>query len=227
VTLVDHGLPGHEPGVTSIVVAPHEYCLFDPAFQHCDQSEVLARVVLVNTEQPGTCWFDAAVPFCARAGLVLDINEEGAAELRRRDIEARHFPLCYQRDVDRWMGREDLADRDLDVVFMGDVNPRRANLLAQYARILSHRRFRLFPADSTAPLASVATRFVLGTAKAEILRRTRVLLDIHRGPRSYFTWHRMLPALTNGAVVVTELSGGLGPLRPFEHLITTSYDLLP
>jgi hypothetical protein len=227
VTLVDHGVPGQKPGVTSIVVAPHEYCLLEPAFQCCDQSEVLARVVVVNTEQPGTSWFEHAVPFCARAGLVLDINEEGASELRRRGIEAAHFPLCYHPDIDLWMGRESLADRDLDVVFMGDLNRRRADLLAQYARILSHRRFRLFLSDSTVPIGSVGKHFVLGTTKAEVLRRTRVLLDLHRGPRSYFAWLRMLPALANGAVVVTEPADGLSPLRPFEHLVTASYDLLP
>src|SRR5439155_6816291 len=40
-------------------------------------------------------------------------------------------------------------------------------------------------------------------------------------------WQRALPAFANGAVVVTEPATGLGPLRPFEHLVVARYDLIP
>ena len=224
--LVVDGTPVLSAEIVNVIVAPHEYCLLDPLFGQRDQSELLARCVLVSTEQPGTSWFETSAAYCAKAGLVFDINEEGVSALRERGVEAHYWPLGYQPTLDRW-GGVDRQRRDIDVLFMGDLNRRRSDLLAQYARLLVGYRVRLVPSDSSAPVREETNHFVLRQAKADILCRTRVLLDLHRGAPPYFSWHRAIPALTNGAVVMTEPSAGLAPLRAFEHLVVASYDLIP
>jgi glycosyltransferase involved in cell wall biosynthesis len=226
VEVVGSGVPASAAPSLPLIVAPHEYCELDPAFQRCDQDAVLRRSALVNTEQPGTPWFDVAVRYCARAGLVFDINQDGVTALRRRGIEAHHFPLGYHAGIDRY-GGQDGAERTIDVTFMGDINDRRGDLLAQYASILARHRFQMLPTDSTVPIREEGRYFLLGTAKAEFLSRTKVLLDIHRGPGAYFAWQRVLPAIANGAVVVTEDASGYAPLRPFEHFVMAPYDVLP
>jgi glycosyltransferase involved in cell wall biosynthesis len=213
-------------GVIPIIVAPHEYCLLDPFFQNADQDALLRQAAVVNTEQPGTPWFELAVSYCMRAAVVFDINEDGVSALRERGIEARHFPLGYHIGIDRWGGSEE-GVRPIDVVFMGDINDRRSDLLAQFAHVLARHRFRLFPTDSSTPIRAEGEHFLLGHAKAHLLRQTKILLDIHRGPGAYFAWQRILPALANGTVVVTEQSTGYGPLRPFEHFLMAPYQLLP
>jgi glycosyltransferase involved in cell wall biosynthesis len=226
VTILPGSLPPLRAGLLPVIVAPHEYCTLDPDFLACDQEALLRRSAVVNTEQPGTPWFDVAVAYCARAGLVFDINEDGVAALRARGIEAHHFPMGYHVGIDRWGGVE-RTERDIDVVFMGDLNERRRDLLAQYAPILARHRFRLFPTDSSQPIRAESPHFLLGAAKSDILCRTKLLLDVQRGPGAYFAWQRILPALSNGAVVVTEQASGYAPLRPFEHLVMATYDLLP
>jgi hypothetical protein len=220
------GVPPTASGMLPLIVAPHEYCELDPAFQACDQDAVLARSALVNTEQPGTPWFEVAVAYCARAGLVFDINQDGVAALRKRGIEAHHFPLGYHVGIDRYGGVE-RGERTIDVAFMGDLNERRSDLLAQYTPILARHRFELLPTDSRVPIREVGRHFLLGRAKADFLCRTKLLLDVHRGPGAYFAWQRVLPAIANGAVVVTEDASGYAPLRPFEHFVMAPYELLP
>ncbi|HLK12699.1 MAG TPA: glycosyltransferase family A protein [Candidatus Binatia bacterium] len=210
----------------NIILAPHEYCSLDPAFATADRDEVLRRCIVVNTEQPGTPWFESSAAFCAKAGLVFDINTDGVRALRARGIVAHYFPLCHQPRHDRWQGT-DTSLRDIDVLFMGDLNVRRSELLAQYAHLLAPYRFELFPTDSSCPIRAEGRHFVLGSAKAEVLRRARILLDIHRGPHAYFAWQRAIPAFANGAVVVTEPSPGLDPLQAFDHLVVAQYDLIP
>ena len=224
--LVVDGTPILSAEIVNVIVAPHEYCLLDPVFGRSDQSELLGRCVLVSTEQPGTSWFETSAAYCAKAGLVFDINEEGVSALRRHGVEAHYWPLSYQPTLDRW-GGVDGQRRDIDVLFMGDLNERRSDLLAQYARLLVGYRIRLVPSDSSVPVREESRHFVLHQAKAELLCRTRVLLDLHRGAPPYFSWHRAMPALTNGAVVMTEPAAGLAPLRAFEHLVVASYDLIP
>src|SRR5262249_46272803 len=153
-------------------------------------------------------------------------NQDGAAALRRRGIEAHHFPLGYHVGIDRFGGAEG-GERPIDVAFMGDLNERRSDLLAQYNRILARHHFELLPTDSSVPIRAVGRYFLLGSAKADFLCRTKLLLDVHRGPGAYFAWQRVLPAIANGAVVVTEDSSGYAPLRPFEHFVMAPYDVLP
>ncbi len=78
-TLVTDRLP-RDPGVTNLVLAPHEFFLLHDAADSA-LNEAAAISVPITTEQPGTQWFFLGLSFCRPAKLVLDINANGVAEL--------------------------------------------------------------------------------------------------------------------------------------------------
>ncbi len=60
----------------------------------------------------------------------------------------------------------------------------------------------------------------------DMLASGRVLLNIHSGEGRSLEWPRVLAAIVNGCLVVTESSGDYGPLLPGEHLIAAPSDVL-
>ena len=68
--------------------------------------------------------------------------------------------------------------------------------------------------------------FVDSTAKWDLLASSRILLNIHRNEVPYFEWVRVLEAVLNGCLVLTETSTDYGPLVPGEHLVAVPPELL-
>jgi len=64
---------------------------------------------------------------------------------------------------------------------------------------------------------------VFGTDKYALLRRARILVNVHRDDIApgYFEWARMVEAMANGTTVVTEPSTGYEPLQPDVHFVPT------
>jgi hypothetical protein len=205
------GLPGQRADTMDIVVAPHEYFLYEAAGPAL-LKEILARCAVVNTEQPGSQWFEAALPYIRMAGVPSDINAVGAAAQRAIGIDALELRLGL---VDSQRSR--LVDRDkpIDVVFMGSMTPRREAVLADMSGVLSQYHSELLLFEASKPVdADTDAGFVTGAAKLDLLARTRVILNVHRSDDTgYFEWHRALPAVANGAVIVTEPSEDSSPLR--------------
>jgi hypothetical protein len=52
-----------------------------------------------------------------------------------------------------------------------------------------------------------------------LLQRSHVLLNIHQGDQQYFEWLRVVQAMLNGCVVVSEHSSDFAPLEPGRHLL--------
>src|SRR5450432_2479986 len=66
------GLPGQRADTHDFVVAPHEYFLFETVGPALLQ-ECLGRCAVVNTEQPGSQWFETALPYLRQAGVPCDM----------------------------------------------------------------------------------------------------------------------------------------------------------
>ena len=210
-------LPRLEPGVVNLVVAPHEYfTLLD--FPEDEIVRSAAACVTVGVEQPGTMWFEEGARYASYGPLALDINQQGAVELRRRGIEAYHLRLGYHPPWDAW-GGDPVSRRDVDVAFMGSLTKRRAKFLSEAAGVLSQWNcdIRLFEVDG--PTRSGTNHFLTGGAKSAQLAKSRVLLNVHQGERDYFEWVRVIEAMSNGAVVVSESSQGFKPLMSPDHFI--------
>ena len=206
------------------LVVPHEFVPMTFPQAHPTASQ-LRRTIALNTEQPGTAWFEETAAVAEKAGATLDIQPVGIAELRRRGIRAERLALGYVPAWDRW-GGDDRA-RAIDAIFLGGYTERRAKALATCASVLQHRSASLHLAESWRPQTAADKGFLAGERKFTRLADSRVLVNVHRSENAYFEWVRLAEAMTNGCVVLTEHSSGHDPLVPGEHFVSTSLTSLP
>ena len=220
------GFPTDHWGSVFVLFPPHEYCVlegFDPDLH----PELLARTVVVCAEQPESEWFDGNVRVALKAGAVFDISLRGAAELRRRGLRANRLELGYTPVWDRF-DDAGAADRPVDVLFLGAATPRRLRALARCGDVLWPRASRLIISDHTrGPNDQALPNFIVGERKRDLLRRSRVLLNIHRSAEPYFEWVRAVEAFHCGAVLVTESSVDYAPLVPGRHFLASRLENLP
>ena len=141
-------------------------------------------------------------------------------------MHARRLRLGYVREWDRW-GGDEATPRRTDVTFLGGYTPRRARALASCGRVLRKRRTALHLVESVRPHTSGATQFIAGDCKWEHLANTKILVNLHRSEDAYFEWQRVVEAIANGCVVVSEHSLGFAPLVPGEHFVSVSLESLP
>ncbi len=224
---VEHSVdrfPSWREGVVYLFV-PHEYTPLVEPEAHPSEMH-LARTVVLCTEQPGTSWFEEAAGVAARAAAVVDINFLGVQELGKRGIKASLMRLGYVSEWDCW-GGEDSHPRPTDVTFMGAYTPRRARALARCAPCLVGRRAALTVTESLLPHAHDSASFLSGERRWAELCQSRVMVNIHRNELGYLEWLRVLGAMANGCVVLSEHSLGFEPLVPGEHFISASYENLP
>lgn len=219
------GLP--EPGADRInlVVAPHE---FFPLQLNRAEGELLKAAeasVVLSVEQPGTPWFELGARYASVSRHIIDISPYAVEELTRRGYEVSHLQFGYHRNWDRW-GGDPTKLRPTDLVFLGASTKRREAILASVAELVWEYSsdIRLFEFDR--PMNVAREHFVAGPDKHELLASARILLNIHRGDVPYFEWVRVLEAVVNGALVITELSTDYGPFVPGEHFVTAPVDLL-
>jgi hypothetical protein len=210
-------------GLLQIVVAPHEfYSLFAARDGRRDGVDALSAVHVLNVEQPGSPWFESACWYARDAAGVLDINAMSADALRRRGLSAIHAPLAYRpAPVDAGS----VPTRDVDIVFLGVLTPRREMFLARHAAFLASRRCRIHLARIEQPRLAHTPGFVTGPALHRLLKSAKVLLNVHGRQSAYFEWHRTLLAVANGCAVVSE-AGDPTPLRAGEDLVIEELDHL-
>jgi hypothetical protein len=207
----------------NLVVAPHEFFVLSDASE-ADRLKAAERAVCINTEQPGTHWFDLAMTYAARGPVVLDINRFSLDAARRHGLTAVHLPLGCTPSMDAWGGAQ--RTRAIDIAFHGGRTPRREAFLGGAGGVLWEWQtdMRLFSWHR--PVLDGQGSFVAGAAKYAALANTRILLNLHRGDEPYFEWARVVEAIANGCVVASETSVGFEPLvsgvhfvmAPFEHL---------
>lgn len=212
------GLPRGEPGTINLVVAPHEYFTLYEGASEASLVKAASESICLGVEQPGTHWFEYGTRYASYGPLALDINRRGVTEMRQRGIETYRLHPGYYEGWDAWGGSTS-KERPLDVLFLGSITERRAEFLAASASILTQWScdLRLFIGDR--PIRDGTNHFVHGRAKHEMLAASRVLLNVHQGERDYFEWIRVLEAMANGCLVVTETSGGYAPLVPSRHFL--------
>ncbi len=222
--------PADDP-LDNLVVAPHEFFgLFDaPA---ADVEAAAAHAVAVNTEQPGTPFFELAMGFSRRGPLVFDINPFSLASVRRLGMPAVHLPLGYVPSMDHWRRRARQLDtgragaRTVDVAMLAGRTPRREAFLGGAASVLWEWRTDLRMFSWHRPVRGDAATFLAGAAKYDALARMRILLNVHRSDDPYFEWARVIEAIANGCVVVTEPSTGTAPLVAGEHFVEAPLEYL-
>lgn len=204
---------------------PHEYNPLVRELARPSETQ-LRRTVALCTEQPGTNWFETGAEIAARAGAVVDINALAARELRRRGIAAEHAPLGYVPAWDAWGGREN-GGRGIDLVFLGAHTERRARVLARCAPALERRRAAIHLVEAVRPHVVGSPSLIAGERRSRLLANAKVLLSVHQQELAYMEWHRVLTAVANGCVVLSEHSLEIDPLEPGRHFVSARYEDLP
>tara|TARA_R110002110_G_scaffold270426_1_gene486039 strand:- start:659 stop:2608 length:1950 start_codon:yes stop_codon:yes gene_type:complete len=236
--LVRDGSLPTDAAAINLVVAPHEFYVLSDA----DDAAIDAAArcsIPVCTEQPGTSWFDMTVLLSRASPMVLDINTHGVAALQAAGIEAQHLRLGGVPSMDRRSaGTDRPAGRPTDVLFLGGLTDYRAATLATLAPQLWEHRADLRLFDFSRPVDGTIESLVFGAAKYDLLASSKILVNIHRdagdagdaggaggaggAANHYFEWARLIEAMANGCVVVTEPATGCAPLQSGTHFIETT-----
>jgi hypothetical protein len=204
------------PSPCVYVVIPHEYFVLTPPDQQPSPAQQ-SRTIGFCVEHPGNQTFEVSCTYARSLGGVMDINADSTVELRRRGVPAEQFVLAYSPLWDAWGGSEE-HDRPIDITYLGTTDIRRAQLLALQADELSAWRTRLLIPPHE-PMIRARDDFLVGTNKLEHLASTKVLINLHRGASRSLEWVRILEAVCNGCVVVSERSLDFGPFVPGEDLL--------
>ncbi|HEY3830247.1 MAG TPA: glycosyltransferase family A protein [Solirubrobacteraceae bacterium] len=213
--------PPPRPDLIYVLVPPHEYFTLMHG-RIGPPPEALRRTIFVCAEQPGSPFFDANLALAPRGGAVFDINQLAVHAFAREGIRARHLQLGWTQGWDHLSERE----RDIDILFMGCISDRRARALARYARSFAHRRVQLVLSDNSRPNWAPSQSFRAEQEKWDLLGRAKILINIHQDEFPYFEWLRVVQAMSNGAVVVSERSVDFEPLVPGRHLLFGEPDSL-
>jgi hypothetical protein len=221
-------LPVPEQGLVHVILPPHE---FESLSRYRPPAELLRRSVVISAEQPETHYFEANVALVRDAGAVFDINPRCVRAYQARGIDAKELALGYSRLWDRFAtsGGEDgqlrspmhaARERDIDIIFLGRLTPRRGRALAGYASILERFRCHLALSEEWRTRVGSGPAFVAGEDKRSLLARAKVLLNIHGEDQPYFEWLRIAEAVCAGCAVVSEHSSDIAPLEWGRHIVT-------
>lgn len=214
VTVSEGPLPsGGEEDV--YVVVPHEYFVLLPR-DLLPGPDQLARTIGFCVEHPGTEEFQTTVRHARQLAACVDINDDSTAELNALGIFVERFVLGYSERWDRWRRRD--VERPHDVIFLGTRDDRRSRLLALDFDVLDDLEV-LVAMPPTEPKTKPRRDFFMGDTKLGLLVASKVLLNLHRGDSRSLEWVRVLEAMCNGCVVVSEHSPDIEPLRPGKHLL--------
>jgi hypothetical protein len=214
VTVSEGPLPtGGEDDV--YVVAPHEYFVVLPVHLLPGPAQ-LARTIGFCVEHPGNETFHTTVRYARQLAACVDINDDSTAELNALGLATERFVLGYSKRWDRWRGGE--TERPHDVVYLGTTDDRRARALALDVDVLRDADV-LLAMPPHEPMTKPRPDFFIGDTKLDLLAAAKVLVNLHRGDSRSLEWVRVLEAMCNGCVVVSEHSSDIEPLRPGKHLL--------
>lgn len=204
------------------VMVPHEYFAVVPK-EEWPSEAILSRSIALTVEHPGTPWFEISASQAKRCAAVLDINLDAQTELQRRGLAAQHFQIGYTQRWDQWGGTG--STRDIDILYMGSTDPRRDAMLSEAAQWWSDIRANLL-VTTLAPKPDDSPDSVTSDGKYQLLARSRLLVNAHRLQSSCLEWIRVIEAMSNGAVVVSEHSSDVRPLVAGTHFVSARIESL-
>jgi glycosyltransferase involved in cell wall biosynthesis len=226
-----------------LVVAPHEFFYLGQGLQ-LSTAPWINKAILFNLEQPHTQWFSKSLHVLIKTRLVLDIDIKSAEILRQLGISSYFFPLGYLQDYDPFTAVAQLpnllalqslpsyvknydpkfdlcvADRPIDLFFVGTLNDRRQQFWAESAAWLHRFQCFLHIPPIKGPLLQGQGNALTTEAVIGLSRRSKILLNVHRDNLAYFEWHRIIfHGLWQKTLVVTEPCHPVPGLIPDVHYI--------
>lgn len=190
------------------LVIPHEF----GALTRGDEQPPRNMTIALGVEHPGTATFEHVASLASSYAAFFDINRHSVLELERRGVPGvHHFQLGWSPVWDRWGGG--WRDRDLDVTILATHDRRRDMIVRDALVALAGTRHRIVMVpEELQGRGNPSTEALKGDDKWNLLARTRLVLNAHREGSNALEWVRVVEAVCNGAVVVTEPSGDAWPL---------------
>ncbi|GEM_PF-6587699 len=230
-----------------IVTAPHEFFTLGAGRQWPAVLESYRdRLLLFNTEQPQTSWFQAAAPFFPLARALLDIHYQTAVHLRRQGFPAYFVPLgplsrsgtpqalpshpAFEHLAPAVRERlpDDYGARPFDVVFVGTASPRRQAFFARHARFFAGLNTFLYLPEGNAPFKDGQLRTLDFAALSGLMRRAKIVLNVHRDEQPYLEWQRMVNlGILQETLVISEHCDFCPALRANGDYIDLPLTLIP
>ncbi|MBC7355811.1 MAG: hypothetical protein H5U09_06395 [Desulfomicrobiaceae bacterium] len=231
---------------TALVVAPHEFFVLGAGRRLLGRLQKTTRLVCYNTEQPGSQWLDAALPYLRAARQVWDMNFRTAVTLRANGIPAAFVPLghcpawsaamCTPAAVPPLPPLESLPaavraplppaldlplaghERPIDILFVGTISPRRSRFFARAAATLARFHCVIYLPEGNRPFTPQDPRGIPWQVLAGLALRSKIVLNVHRAEEPYLEWQRVVTlGLECGAWPVTETSMPVPGLLPGRH----------
>jgi len=246
----EHGGPADSD--FHLIVAPHEFFPLGKGAT-CFHESLRDRMFFLNTEQPQTQWYDLAKGMFPHARHIFDMDCQTAASIRASGFSASHLPLGfvehfapYTADADLLIGPETeslgsevrrwrdtgrpLAERPVDLSFVGEATPRRSAFFAGAAASLEKYEchLRLMPRGSV-PRTSGGTQIHRRTlTSAGLSQRSKIVINIHRDREHYFEWHRIVQmGIWQRALVLTETVTETAPFVAGRDYVQAALDEMP
>lgn len=183
---------------------------------------VLRRTVLLFDEHRVPAPDDGELFELARqAGTVFCLDQVSLNALARQEVPARLLRPGFSDHLDCF---EPGGERPIDITFLGARTPRRVELLRRAERVLSRYRTELHLLERDPETGVLRAEL---PDKWELLRQSKLVLNLHCGQEADLEWRRVLDATHAGAVVVSEQSSSLAPLVAGEHLLVGAADAVP
>jgi hypothetical protein len=245
-TVLDDGAP------LRIIVAPHEFFLLPGPGGRTLPLRLARQSLLVNVEQPQTDWFRQGLPALMRARGILDISQEVAERLRDNGLPAAFLPLGHvpghadlapcprlpsvpalatlEASIRESQPPLDapLAQRPLDLLFVGYLSPRRMGILARMAERLARWRCHFLLTEGDSPQVAGVNAQLDAHATVGLAQRAKLVLNLHQAERAYFEWHRIvLQGIWQRSLVVSEPGPVSAPWQAGEHFLAAPLDELP
>ena len=235
-----------------LIVAPHEFFAFGKG-STCFDPSMKDRIFFLNTEQPQTKWFRLAESMFPYVRHIFDMDRQTAHTIQSSGHSASHLPLGYVEnfapytvhadlplgpeteslgsEVRRWrdIGRP-LAERPIDLSFVGEATSRRSAFFAGLAPLLASYdcHLRLMPNGSGPwPAGGIQTHRRTRTT-AGLSQRSKIVINIHRDQEHYFEWHRIvLMGIWQRALVLTETVTDTPPFVAGRDYVQATLDEMP
>ncbi len=233
-----------------IIVAPHEFFLLGEG-RGWARGDIVASTILYATEQPGTRWFRAGLPYVLASRGVIESNQQAWEVFRASGLPALFYfpghapeppaepeaslaghPLVralppaargFDPATDPW------SARPIDIAYIGAESHRREAFLAGSAGFLAaHTCFIHNVRGHGTPLIAAGETDPRPSLNRYVCGRSKIVLNLHQDEAAYFEWHRIVvQGMWNGALVVSETCLPHPLFRPGTHYLEAPMAELP
>ena len=209
-----------------IIIAPHEfYNLFlDTKLSQPEILEITKAVYMLSAEQPLTVWFEMAYQKSIHSKGVLDITQQTTDEYSKRGILAIHTPLGYAPCLEEVMPADRFLPKSVDILFLGSHSHKREFFLSKNAGFFSKYNSQLIITRLEKPKFLDTPGFYANYERNRLLKSSKIIVNVHSVDNTYFEWLRILMAIANRCLVISELSDYIEPLVNGKHLIVTELE---